>query len=298
MISLISYSPSFAGTAFDVRFAIRLARRTPVLTAITLLALAIGIGASSTIFAVVNGVLLKPLPYAAPDDLVMVWNHAPRDGGTENTISPADFRDFAARTRTLERLEGYFSFLTPLEVVIGDQTEIANAQTVTPGLFDMLGRPAMRGRTFGGEAGDEAAEVVVSHGYWVRRLGSDPGAIGRTLTLSADEVVTIIGVMPPDFAFPYRSMFGPWVSGGATTVSNIPLVAPQTLFEDRVVRLDLRLSKAFQIQRFRVQANLDAYNALNSNSIRAVNSAYGPQWRRPLQILDPRIIQVGGQISF
>ena len=88
------------------------------------------------------------------------------------------------------------------------------------------------------------------------------------------------------------------LSGGATTVSNIPLVAPQTLFEDRVVRLDLRLSKAFQIQRFRVQANLDAYNALNANSIRSVNSAYGAQWRRPLQILDPRIIQVGGQITF
>ena len=87
------------------------------------------------------------------------------------------------------------------------------------------------------------------------------------------------------------------LSGGVTTAT-IPLVAPQTLFEDRISRIDLRLSHAFTIQKFRLQLNLDAYNALNSSSIRAVNSTYGPQWRLPLQILDPRIFQVGGQISF
>ena len=88
------------------------------------------------------------------------------------------------------------------------------------------------------------------------------------------------------------------LSGGATTVQNIPLVAPQTLFEDRVTRLDLRLSHSFQVQRVRVQLNLDAYNALNANSVRAVNSAYGAAWTRPQQILDPRILQVGGQLRF
>jgi hypothetical protein len=88
------------------------------------------------------------------------------------------------------------------------------------------------------------------------------------------------------------------LSGGATTVQGIPLVAPQTLFEDRVTRLDLRLSKNFQVERFRIQLNLDAYNALNANSVRAVNSAYGAAWTRPQQILDPRILQVGGTIQF
>src|SRR3954470_5524628 len=122
----------------DLRFAVRLARRTPVLTATTLLALAIGIGASSTIFAVVNGILLKPLPYSDPDRLVMVWNHSPRDGGVENTISPADYLDFSARNHTLERLDGYFSFLSTLEVAVSDRTEIAYAQIVTPGLFETL----------------------------------------------------------------------------------------------------------------------------------------------------------------
>jgi hypothetical protein len=75
-------------------------------------------------------------------------------------------------------------------------------------------------------------------------------------------------------------------------------VPPQTLFEDRVVRLDLRLGKSVQIRRVRVQINVDAYNALNANSIRAVNSTYGVNWPRPQQILDPRLIQFGGTISF
>jgi len=88
------------------------------------------------------------------------------------------------------------------------------------------------------------------------------------------------------------------LSGGVTSV-NVPLVPPQTLFEDRIARLDLRLSKAIRVQRrYRIQLNIDAYNALNANSVRAVISTYGSRWRQPQQILDPRIIEFGGQISF
>ena len=89
------------------------------------------------------------------------------------------------------------------------------------------------------------------------------------------------------------------LSGGLTTPAMaIPLVAPQTLFEDRITRLDLRLSEDLQVQSVRFQINLDAYNVLNSNAIRAVNSTYGSAWRTPLQILDPRLIQIGGQLDF
>ena len=76
------------------------------------------------------------------------------------------------------------------------------------------------------------------------------------------------------------------------------LVAPQTLFEDRISRLDLRLTKILKYNRYRLQINVDAYNALNANSIRAVNSVYGAAWRTPLQILDPRLIEFGAQFSF
>ncbi len=87
------------------------------------------------------------------------------------------------------------------------------------------------------------------------------------------------------------------LSGGVQT-KTVALVAPQTLFEDRIARLDLRLSKSFRFDRVRIQANLDAYNALNANSVRSVISVYGSRWQTPSQILDARLLQFGGQISF
>ncbi len=83
------------------------------------------------------------------------------------------------------------------------------------------------------------------------------------------------------------------------TSANIPLVAPQTLFEDRITRLDLRVGKSIRLSsRIRLQANLDAYNALNSSAIKALTSTFGANWKRPTQILDPRIFQVSGSLSF
>jgi hypothetical protein len=87
------------------------------------------------------------------------------------------------------------------------------------------------------------------------------------------------------------------LAGGARTVT-VPLVAPNTLFEDRFSRLDLRVSKVFQMGTYRLQVNLDAYNALNSSAILAVNSTYDARWRQPNSVIDPRLFQVSGQISF
>jgi hypothetical protein len=84
-------------------------------------------------------------------------------------------------------------------------------------------------------------------------------------------------------------------SGGNLTV---PLVQPETLFEPRIARLDLRLSKVFKFNRYRAQLNLDAYNSLDANSIRSENSTYGANWRVPTQILDPRIFELGFQLNF
>jgi hypothetical protein len=85
-------------------------------------------------------------------------------------------------------------------------------------------------------------------------------------------------------------------SSGANVT--VPLVPPETLFEARITRLDMRLSKVLQLNRFRVQLNLDAYNALNANSIRVVNGTYGASWRTPTQILDPRLVELGFQLNF
>jgi outer membrane receptor protein involved in Fe transport len=87
------------------------------------------------------------------------------------------------------------------------------------------------------------------------------------------------------------------LSAGATTVT-VPIIEPQTMFEDRISRLDTRIGKIFRFGRVRVQANLDAYNVLNSSAVRAVNTSYGSAWLTPTQILDPRILQISGQVSF
>ena len=118
----------------------RLALKTPLVTALTILALALGIGANSAIFAVVDSVLLKPLPYADSERLVNVWSDATKQGRPRNTLSPANFKDFQQMNQTLDGLEGYFSFVTPFRITADGPTEIAIGVTVTPRLFDLLGR--------------------------------------------------------------------------------------------------------------------------------------------------------------
>ena len=201
----------------DGRFAVRALRRAPLFTLLIVGALALGLGANSAIFAVVRGVLLRPLPYAEPDRLVMIWSDNRREHKPQNPVSPANFADFRTETRSFERIEGLLSFLVPQRVAAGSSIEIAQAAVVTTGMFELLGRRPALGRTFA--EGETRGVVVLSHGYWVRRFGADPAIIGRVIPL-VDQVMAmnagtplhgavVIGVMPPDFVFPYRSMLGP-----------------------------------------------------------------------------------------
>jgi predicted permease len=205
----------------DLQHAIRLATKAPLVTAMTVLALALGIGVTTAIFAVVNSVLMRPLPYANPDELVVVWSNASQQGRPQNTISPANYRDFASMNQTLQGLEAYFSFVTPLEMVVdGGNSEVTIGVTVTPRLFELLGRAPALGRHL---SNDPAAfEVVLSHAFWQRRFGSDPAVVGRTIQVGTYPA-TIVGVMPRDFVFPYGTMLGP---SGFTRVTTIDLWAP------------------------------------------------------------------------
>ncbi|MGE0359123.1 MAG: ABC transporter permease [Vicinamibacterales bacterium] len=190
----------------DLRFAIRQALQAPLYTALAVAALALGIGANSAIFTVVQSILLKPLPYRAPGELVMVWSHNTREEKPENPISPANFVDLRDESAAFTALEGYFSFVTNTPLVVDGPPEMIVTSFVAPGLMPLLGREALLGRTLG--AGDGAGLMVLSHGYWQRRFGGDPNIVGRTLAID-NEPATIVGVMPPDFVFPYRGMVGP-----------------------------------------------------------------------------------------
>jgi putative ABC transport system permease protein len=189
--------------ASDLRYAWRSLRRTPGFTLAAVGALALGIGATTTIFTVVNGVLLRPLQYAQPERLANIWNDLGEGAQSLPAVSPADFRDYKARSRTFEDFaaaaEGNVANLRGN--LTGDgEPERADIVTVTANFFPLLGVKPMLGRQFLPE--EEVVKgphvVMLSHRLWRRRYAGDPSLVGKTIQIDgvAHEVV---GVLPPDF---------------------------------------------------------------------------------------------------
>jgi putative ABC transport system permease protein len=189
--------------ANDLRYALRALRRTPGFTAAAVAALALGIGATTTIFTVVNGVLLRPLQYEAPDRLVNIWNDLGQGAQSLPAVSPLDFRDYQERSRTIEDFaaaaEGNVANLRGNLTGEGEP-ERADVVTVTANFFPLLGvRPAL-GRQFLPE--EEVLNgphvVMLSDRLWQRRYAGDPSLVGKTIQIDgvAHEVV---GILPRDF---------------------------------------------------------------------------------------------------
>jgi predicted permease len=174
--------------------------RSPGFTLAATLTLALGIGANTAIFSVVNDVLLRDLPYSEPERLVMLWERSAERGSLTNTVSPANFLDWRERSTSFSAIAGFFdrSFTLTGE---GDPHDV-NATSVTPNLFDMLGVDAQIGRTLTAEdeKPDRPLTVVLSDKFWRAQFGSDPGVIGRTITLDGS-AANVVGVMPQDFGF-------------------------------------------------------------------------------------------------
>jgi predicted permease len=207
----------------DVRLAVRQCRRSPLFAILTVVCLAIGIGANSAIFSVVYAVLLRPLPYTAPDRLMAIWSDNTKAGEPSNPVSPANYEAMRALP-AFSGVEAMYSFLVTPQVTIDAEPEAVNVSAVTPGMFALLGRQALHGRPL--QPGDPQSIAVISHQYWVRRFGGDPNVVGRTVRTTSSAVpITIAGVMPEDFVFPYRSMLGP---SGFTRASQPDVWLPLT----------------------------------------------------------------------
>ncbi len=181
----------------DIHFASRSLLKTPAFTVAAALALALGIGATTAILSVVNGVLLRPLPYSDSDRLVVVLH------GGNNPVSPANFQDWRAQTRSFTDLAAA-EYWTP-NLTGTDQPEAVSGLRLTGGMFSLLGVPPLLGRVFTAATADRAAgadehTVVLSYGLWQRRFAGDPAAIGHQLALNG-EPYTIVGVMPASFQF-------------------------------------------------------------------------------------------------
>jgi putative ABC transport system permease protein len=180
----------------DVRYGLRVLLKSPGFTAVAVLALALGIGANTAIFSVVNAVLLRDLPYQNPSRLVMVWEKNSRKD--MNVVSPANFFDWQEQNTVFEQMALFIDFRFNLTGL--DQPEELPGQIATVNLFEVVGASPLMGRTFLPEDGQQGHEnvVILSHSLWQRRFAGDPNVVGRKITLQGQDN-TVIGVMPADF---------------------------------------------------------------------------------------------------
>jgi putative ABC transport system permease protein len=187
----------------DLRYGLRMQLKSPGFTALAIIALALGIGANTAIFSVVNAVLLRPLPYANSERLMMIRETAlPKF--PEFSVSPGNFVDWQKQNTVFERMVAYRS---QAYILVGDgEPERLRAVRLTAGAFEMLGAKPIFGRDFLAEEDQEGKGnvIILSHGFWQRRYGGKPEIVGQTLTLSG-QPYAVVGIMPASFQFPDRT---------------------------------------------------------------------------------------------
>ncbi|MEY2485355.1 MAG: hypothetical protein QOH39_1003 [Verrucomicrobiota bacterium] len=188
----------------DLRYGLRMLQKNPGFTTVAIIALALGIGANSAIFSVVNTVLLRPLPYKNPEQLVMVWEDNSKQGFPRDTPAAANYVDWRDQNHVFEGMAAIIDISFNLSGA-GDPERI-DGRRVSASLFPLLGVEPQLGRTFRAEEDQPGANhvVVMSYGLWQRRFGGDPGIIGKPINLNG-ESFTVIGVMPTTFQFPKRT---------------------------------------------------------------------------------------------
>jgi hypothetical protein len=246
----------------DLRAALRALKASTTFTAVALLVLTLGIGATTAIFSVVDAVVLRGLPFDEYDRLVAVGERRPsnpvfgqdanRDPLQLSSASPQNYLDWAARQNAFESMAAFTNGL--LAIRGAGESEELRAQRVTASFFDVLRVQPRIGRSFTSEHETEGRHLVaaISHGLWMRRFGGDPGAVGRTLPIEGG-AYEVVGVMPPEFEYP--------VGAPRPTDLWVPYVVPasERIRQPGTVSLYLqtiaRLKPGVSIEQ--AQANLD-----------------------------------------
>ena len=185
-------------TIQDIRYGLRLLRRSPGFAAIAVLTIGLGIGANSAIFSVINGVVRKPLDYPAPDRLMFVTSQFPQLNFLRFWVSPPEYFEYAEHTKSFRALGAYTTGAANLSQ--GDSPERVNTAQMTASMFDVLGVKPARGAVFTAEQDRPNAEpvVVLSHEVWQRAFGGDPSIVGKQIDVNARKR-TVLGIMPPGF---------------------------------------------------------------------------------------------------
>jgi putative ABC transport system permease protein len=196
----------------DIRFAFRQLRKSPGFTAVAILTLALGVGANSAIFSLVNGVLLRPLSYPDAEQIVFFEGRNPALGITDSNISAPDFQDWTAQTQAFSHTALYWTGGAALAEQGGEPERVPRAG-VTSRFFDLLGVQPILGRGFLAEDDRPGAATVaiLSEGLWKRRFGADRNITGKSITINT-RPVTVVGVMPGGFEFPESTQI--WTPAG------------------------------------------------------------------------------------
>jgi len=226
-------------TIRDVQFAIRSLTRSAGYTALVVLTLALGVGTSTAVFSVVNGVVLRPLDYPAPQQLVRITSDLRGFGATDAGVSPAELVDYQSRSDLFRGVAGVLPISA--NVTGGEIPARVEMLLVSWSYFSILGVPPAHGRVFGPE--DDVPGVanvaVVSDLFWRRNLGADPNAIGRTIVIDADPVL-VVGVMPANFRHPGRTLQNDvevWSPSGFRGSATAPLSRVRRRIENCLARL-------------------------------------------------------------
>jgi putative ABC transport system permease protein len=253
----VQFREWLGGLAQDVRYAVRRLRRTPAFTVIAVLTLALGIGANTAIFSVVHSVLLKPLPYADPDRLLVVYETDRNSGTVREPAAVQNFLDLRERTRTFESLAAFIPLEMNYAAAATDPVRLP-ALAVTHDLLPMLGIRPILGRGFA-PSEDRAGGgdvVMLGEGLW-RQLGEDPGILGATIRLN-DREYEIVGVVPQGTAVGVRPILSAADYGGSFAAreerADVQLWLP---LQPDGTSLSRANHAAFQLGRLRPGASLE-----------------------------------------
>jgi putative ABC transport system permease protein len=182
----------------DLRYGLRMLAKSPGFTAVAVLTLALGIGANTAIFSVVNAVLLRPLNFKEPGSLALVWEKLPRINLDRNTVAPPNFLDWQEQNRVFAGMAAFLD--QPLNLTGSGDPQQVSVELVSPNFFSILGVSPMLGRGFAAEDAQPGKDnvVILSYALWESRYGGDRNIIGKTIGLNG-ESITVVGVLPPNF---------------------------------------------------------------------------------------------------
>ena len=220
--------PSTENLFMDVRYGLRMLHKNPGFTAVAVLTLALGIGANTAVFSAIDTVLLQPLPYVHPEQLMLISESLPKLSGDDVSVAAGEYLDYRDRNRSFAQAAAYQN--DGFNVTGAGEPLRVTASRATASLFPLLGVRPILGRTFTDEESRPGADaiVVISYDLWLRHYGGDPGVLGKTIKLD-EKPYSIIGVMSASFRFPSDS-----APAGERVELWVPLSFSPDLIQDRL----------------------------------------------------------------